>query len=98
MLEKFFYFINSAVLRLRKPLPDRACAGSHETIFDPEGARFRAFSCVQRTSAQQLLICGASEQQQIPVRILDDEILCAPGLFFQRLVKDNPGGLKLKKQ
>ena len=41
---------------------------------------------------------GAGKQQQIPIRILDDEILGAPRLLFQRLVKGNTSGLKLKKQ
>ncbi len=45
------------------------------------------------------LVCGSSkQQQQIPLRILDDEILGAPRLLFQRLLKDNASGLKLKEQ
>jgi hypothetical protein len=52
----------------------------------------------QHTSAWQLLVCGSSKQQQIPIRILDDEILGAPRLPFQRPVKGNTSGLKLKKQ
>src|ERR1700688_2065435 len=46
----------------------------------------------------KLLVCGSSKQQQIPIRILYDEILGAPRLLFQRLVKGNTGGPKLKKQ
>jgi hypothetical protein len=45
-----------------------------------------------------LLVCGPGEQQQIPIRIFDDEILGAPRLLFQCLVKGNPCGLKFKKQ
>jgi hypothetical protein len=40
---------------------------------------------------------GSSKQQQIPIRIFDDEILGAPRLLFQCLVKGNPGGLKFKE-
>ena len=52
----------------------------------------------QHSSAWQLLVCGSGEQQQVSVRILDDEILGALRLLFQRLVKGNTSGLKLKKQ
>ena len=35
----------------------------------------------QHTSAWSLLVSGSSKQQQIPIRILDDEILGAPRLL-----------------
>ena len=41
-----------------------------------------------------LLVCGPGKQQQISIGIFDDEILGAPRLLFQRLVKGNSGGLK----
>ena len=44
------------------------------------------------------LTCGSGKEQQIPIRILDDEILGAPRLLFQLLVKGDPSGLKLKKE
>jgi hypothetical protein len=52
----------------------------------------------QHTSFWYLLVCGSGKQQQIPIRILDDEILGAPRLLFQLLVKGNTSGLKFKKQ
>ena len=45
-----------------------------------------------------MLVCGSGKQQQIPIRILDDEILSAPRVLFQRLVEGNSGGLKFKEQ
>lgn len=53
---------------------------------------------ISKTSASWHLVCGPSKQQQIPVRVFDDEILGAPRLPFQCLVKCNTSGLKLKKQ
>jgi hypothetical protein len=49
-------------------------------------------------STDGMLVCGSGKQQQIHIRILDDEILGAPTLLFQRLVKGNTSGLNLKKQ
>ena len=49
-------------------------------------------------SASWLLVCGSSKQQQIPIRIFDDEIFGAPRLLLQFLAKGNASGLKLKKQ
>jgi hypothetical protein len=40
----------------------------------------------------------SSKQKQIPIRILDDDILGAPRMHVQRLVKVNSSGPKLKKQ
>jgi hypothetical protein len=45
----------------------------------------------------RLLVCRSSKQQEIPIRILDDEIIGGPRLLFQRLGKGNTSGLKLKK-
>ena len=53
---------------------------------------------INNTLGWWLLVCGPGKQKQIPIRIFDDEILGAPGLLFQRLVKGNPTGLKFKKQ
>jgi len=53
---------------------------------------------INNTSAWWLLVCGPGKQQQIPIRIFDDEILGAPRLLFQCLAKGNPSGLKFKKQ
>ena len=53
---------------------------------------------ISNTSGWWLSVRGSSKQQQIPIWILDDEILGAPRLLFQRLVKGNTSGLKLKKQ
>src|SRR5271163_2224833 len=58
-------------------------------------------STIERSTIERSTIersTGSREQQQIPIRILDDEIPGAPGLFFQRLVKSNTRRLKLKKQ
>jgi hypothetical protein len=55
-------------------------------------------SSICNTSASWLLVCRSSEQQQIPIRIFDDESFCTPRLFLQFLAKDNASGLKLKKQ
>src|SRR6516165_4977643 len=44
------------------------------------------------------LVCRSSKQQQIAIRILDDEIPGAPRLLFQLLVKGNTCGLKFEKQ
>src|SRR5271155_103991 len=46
----------------------------------------------------QRLVCGPGKQQEIAVRIFDDEIPGAPRLLFQFLLKGNSGGLKFKKQ
>jgi len=53
---------------------------------------------ISNTSGWRLSVRGSSKQQQIPVRIFNDEILGAPRLLFQSLVKGNASGLKLKKQ
>jgi hypothetical protein len=50
------------------------------------------------TSAWWLLVCGPGKQQQIPIRIFDYEILGAPRLLFQCLLKGNSSGLEFKKQ
>jgi len=50
------------------------------------------------TSAWWLLVCGSGEQQQIPIRIFDDEIPGAPGLLLQCLLEGHASGLKLQKQ
>jgi hypothetical protein len=74
------------------PLPSISELGSAKAgIFTAE---------VQRTQrkAESKLVSGAGKQQQIPVRIFDDEILGAPRLLFQFLVKGDPGGLIFKKQ
>ena len=61
--------------------------------------RFPDDGCsINNTSAWWLLVCGPGKQQQIPIRIFDDEILGAPRLLFQCLAKGNPSGLKFKKQ
>jgi len=53
---------------------------------------------ISNTSGWWLSVRGSSKQQQIPIRIFDDEFLGAPRLLFQSLVKGNASGLKLKKQ
>ena len=53
---------------------------------------------INSTSAWWLLVCGPGKQQQIPIRIFDDETLGAPRLLFQCLLKGNSSGLKFKKQ
>jgi hypothetical protein len=40
----------------------------------------------------------AGEQQQVAVRVIHDEIPCAPGLVLERLVKRDAGRLKLEEQ
>jgi len=60
-------------------------------------ASIRLYMPDQHTSASHLLVCRSSKQQQIPIRILYDEIPGPPRLLFQRLVKGNTSGLKLKK-
>jgi hypothetical protein len=55
-------------------------------------------AALRRDTSRQLSVCRASKQQQIPVRILDEEIPGAPGLLFQRLVKRDTSGPKLKKK
>ena len=52
----------------------------------------------RRFQAWPLLVRGSGEQQQIAIRIFDDEIPGAPRLLFQPLVEGDTGGLKLKKQ
>ena len=52
---------------------------------------------ISNTSGWWLSVGGSSKQQQIPIRIFDDEIFGAPRLLFQSLVKGNASGLKLKK-
>jgi hypothetical protein len=59
---------------------------------------FRVGDDLAEHLARRLLVCGASKQQQISIRILDDEILGAPSLFFQPLSKGNTSGVKLKIQ
>src|SRR6267143_2556800 len=52
----------------------------------------------RNTSVWWLLVCGPGKQQQISIRIFDDEILGAPRLLFQCLAQGNTSRLKLKKQ
>jgi hypothetical protein len=56
------------------------------------------YACRITAFAWLQLVCRSSEQEQIPIVILDDEILGAPRLPFQRLLKDNTSGPKLKKK
>src|SRR5712664_2397216 len=44
------------------------------------------------------LLRRASEQQQVPVRVLHNKISRAPGLALERLEKRHAGGLKLEEQ
>ena len=53
---------------------------------------------ISNTSAWYLLVSGSSKEQQISIRICDDERFGAPRLLFQSLVKGNASGLKLKEQ
>ena len=62
------------------------------------GNRFSDNACSLRKLRFRCLVCGPRKQQQIPIRILDDESLGAPGLPLQRLAKIDARGLKLKKQ
>ena len=50
------------------------------------------------TSRWWLLICWSGKQQEIAIRIFDDEIFGAPRLLFQFLMKGNASRLKFKKQ
>ena len=47
---------------------------------------------LSQPAASWLLICGSGKQQQIPIRIFDDEVFGAPRLLLQFLVKGNAGG------
>src|SRR5580704_3295842 len=58
----------------------------------------RLYMLDKHTSASLLSVYGSSKQQQVPIRIVEDEILGAPSLLFQRPVKGDTSGLKLKKQ
>ena len=53
---------------------------------------------ISKTAASRLLVGGSGKQQQILIRIFDDESFGAPRLSSQFLAKSNTGGLKLKKQ
>ncbi len=53
---------------------------------------------VHDTSRCWLLICWSGKQQEIAIRIFDDEIFAAPRLLFQCLMKGNASRLKFKKQ
>ena len=53
---------------------------------------------ISKTVALRLLVGGSGKQQQILIRIFDDESFGTPGLSSQSLAKSNTGGLKLKKQ
>jgi hypothetical protein len=91
------------VVRLRRNSPLSLRFPRHER--DPSTARCfasRTSRFAQDDTSNVLglvvLVGGSGKQQQIPIRILDDEILGAPGLLLQLLVKGNISGLKLKKQ
>src|SRR5215469_4718224 len=43
-------------------------------------------------------LSGSRKQQQVPIRIFDDESFRAPRFFSQLLLKRNTGRLKLKKK
>ena len=68
--------------------------GAGGGIFDPADDPYS----ICNTSVSWLLVCGSSKQQEIPIRIFDDEIFGTPRLLLQFLVKGNASGLKLKKQ
>jgi hypothetical protein len=53
---------------------------------------------ISKTEISRLLIGGSGKQQQILIRIFDDERFGSPRLSSQFLAKCNTSGLKLKKQ
>jgi len=53
---------------------------------------------VHDTSRWWLLICWSGKQQEIAIRIFDDQIFDAPRLLFQCLMKGDASRLKFKKQ
>ena len=72
--------------------------GSSLTVRKPGKFRRSPGSVRQHFGLRGRLVCGSTKQQQIPLRIFDDESLGAPRLLFQCLVKCDACGLKLKKQ
>jgi hypothetical protein len=95
---------NRIIIPTRAPLKtkDKRFSIPHKSAYRGTGNPACALRfCIvplRRDTSRQLSVCRASKQQQIPVRILDDEIPGAPRLLFQRLVKGNTSGPKLKKK
>ena len=95
---------NRIIIPMRAPLKtkDKRFSIPHKSAYrgtgNPACALRFCIAPLRRDASRQLSVCRASKQQQIPVRILDDEIPGAPGLLFQRLVKGNTSGPKLKKK